>query len=197
MTLIDSRPGITAVLRQINDEHGYGIDIDDVTERLGPRIDQLVSAWVPEDQRPALVTRFREIYPGTAIGQALVLPGAREAIQAVRDRGGRVLVITGKFEPNARLHLQELRLDHDVLVGDLVGEGKAQTLREHQVSVYVGDHPGDMLAAQLAGCRAVGVRTAGVAEDTLVAAGAEVVLDTMEGFPGWLDEALPARGEAE
>jgi len=60
-----------------------------------------------------VVDRVRELYVDHAIHAVQALPGAAESIAAVRRHGGRVLVVTGKFEPNARRHVGHLALDID------------------------------------------------------------------------------------
>lgn len=60
-------------------------------------------------------------------------------------------MITGKYEPNARLHLEHAGIAFDALVGDLWAETKGAALREHGASVYVGDHLGDIVGARTRG----------------------------------------------
>ena len=61
------------------------------------------------------------------------MPGAREAVDAVRAQGGRVVVVTSKLGRLARLHLDHLGLTVDEVAGDLFAEGKAAALAEHGV----------------------------------------------------------------
>ena len=58
-----------------------------------------------------------------------------------------MLVVTGKYAPNAQLHLDHLGLDVDVLEGWVWGIGKADVLRREGASVYVGDHVHDVEGA--------------------------------------------------
>src|SRR5262245_30146868 len=102
MTLIDTRQAMAAVYDALVAETGVPIDSAVAAGRLGPPLDEELALWVPADQVAALADRFRALYPDHAIEAALLLPGAREAIEAVRRHGGRVLVVTGKYEPNAR-----------------------------------------------------------------------------------------------
>lgn len=190
MTLIDSRPGMAAVLRVLNAETGYQIDADSVAGHLGPPLEQLVAPWVPAEDRDAFVVRFRELYPRHAIAPTGVLDGARAALEEVHLRGGRAIVITGKYEPNAALHLKHLDLPYDSLAGASWADGKTSALREAGATAYVGDHPADMLSAKAADVRAVGVPTGGASAADLVDAGADVVLETLLEFPGWLDGCL-------
>jgi phosphoglycolate phosphatase len=62
-------------------------------------------------------------------------------------------------------------------------------LRRLNAAVYVGDSPPDMAAAVDAGARAVGVATGSFSRDDLAGAGADVVLDSLAGFPAWYRNA--------
>ncbi len=108
---------------------------------------------------PAIADLYREMYPVHAVAGTLAMPGAREAVAAVRTAGGRAVVVTAKWEPNAKLHLDHLGIDADAVVGNLWAEQKAQALREHGASVYVGDHTGDVRGARTADAYSVAVAT--------------------------------------
>ncbi|QHC02429.1 HAD hydrolase-like protein [Epidermidibacterium keratini] len=182
MTLIDTRPGMRAVVGQLNAERGYGIDAAAVAEVLGPPLDQLLAPWVPQAEMPEVTDRFREIYAEVAIEPVEALPGAAEALESVHDHGGRILVLTGKFEPNAKRHLKHLDLPYDVLVGSRWATAKADVLSEYAATAYVGDHPADMRAARDAGAWAVGVSTGGYDAAALTEAGADDVLRSLKEF---------------
>lgn len=186
MTLVDSRPGIAAVWDALAAETGVPVDSAAAVSRLGPPLEEELARWFPARDVPAMGARFRALYPDLAVAPTRLLPGAAEAVAAVRRHGGRVLVVTGKYEPNARRHLEHLGLAVDVLVGWQWGVGKAVALRDHQAGVYVGDHCHDVAGARAAGAVAVGVVTGPVSRAELVDAGADVVLDDLTGFPGWL-----------
>jgi phosphoglycolate phosphatase len=192
MTLIDSRPGIGAVYRALAAETGVAIDVDLAISRLGPPLDQELSEWFPSGAVTAMADRFREIYPTEAIAVTPALPGAADALRSVRASGGRVVVITAKYEPNARLHLAHCGLEYDEVVGWAWGTGKRDALVAHGAHVYVGDHEADMRAAREAfaplgrAAAAVGVTTGPCAEAALYAAGADVVLPSLDAFPEWL-----------
>ena len=193
MTLIDTRPGFAACLEALCEETGLQLDVAAMVERLGPPLDLLLAPYVPEADRAELdrlVDRFRELYPGTAVPPTEALPGAHEALAAVRRHRGSSLVITGKYEPNARLHTDALGFDVDRIVGQVWGPGKGPVLAEHGASVYVGDHVHDVEGALAAGVHSVSVLTGGCEEAELVAAGTHTVLADLTGFPEWLDEHL-------
>ncbi|MFF3845877.1 HAD family hydrolase [Streptomyces sp. NPDC002328] len=188
MTLIDSRPGIHACYTELSRRTGRHIDADLVVTRLGPPLaDELVN-WFPADEVEAVGDLYREIYPTVAITATPAMTGAREAMAAVRAAGGKTLVVTAKYEPNAALHLAHLGIEPDALVGDLWAEQKAAALREHGAHVYVGDHVGDVRGARAAGALSVAVATGPCDARELKAAGADVVLADLTEFPAWLAE---------
>ena len=100
------------------------------------------------------------------------------------------MVVTGKHGPNAQLHLDHLGVDLDHLGGGVWGVGKADVLRAEGVSIYVGDHVHDVAGARGADALSVSVLTGGSSEAELRAAGTDVVLDSLEEFPAWLDQHL-------
>jgi phosphoglycolate phosphatase len=188
MTLIDSRPGIAATWEALAAETGVPVDAAAVVNRLGPPLELELARWFPPEHVPAMGERFRALYPALAIEPTVALPGALEAVSAVRRHGGRVVVVTAKHEANAQLHLDHLGFDVDALVGFAWAEAKGVALRAHGAQVYVGDHVGDVAGARMAGAVAVGVPTGPISADGLRDAGADVVLTDLTEFPDWLDE---------
>jgi phosphoglycolate phosphatase len=185
MTLIDSRPGIKAVYDALVAETGVFIDTDLVVTRLGPPLDEELANWFPAERVAAMGDRYRALYPDHAIAPTPAMPGALEAVAAVREAGGRPVVVTAKYEPNARMHLDHVGIDAD-LRGWLWAEAKAEALVEWGASIYVGDHVGDVRGARKAGALSVAVATGPCDADELRAAGADVVLDDLTHFPAWL-----------
>lgn len=186
MTLIDTVPGFGATLDALAAELGVELPSEDLTSNLGPPLDHLLREHLEADQIDPAVDRFRELYRDHAILPTQTLPGAHEAIAAVRELGGRVLLVTGKHTPNAHLHVEHLGLDVDLVVGRVWGEGKGTVLREEGAVVYVGDHVHDVEGARAAGVLSVSVLTGGCTADELRAAGTDVLLDSLSDFPAWL-----------
>jgi phosphoglycolate phosphatase len=190
MTLVDSRPGIHATVVALVEETGYLIDPDVVVGRLGPPLEEEMAQWVPTDQVGPLSDRFREIYGERGIDGTSPLPGAAEALSAVRAIGGQILVVTAKYEPNAWKCLAQTGLGADVVVGWRHGPQKGQTLAEHGASAYVGDTPPDIAAAHLAGATALAVPSGPFTAEELRNAGADVVLESLLEFPSWLRDSV-------
>lgn len=190
MTLIDSRPGVSRAIDILAAEFDVLVRGADFAERLGPPLaTMLAEAGAPEELVPAMVTRYRQLYP-SIVSSIPAMPGAEAALAAIEERGGRVLVVTGKHGPLAQLHIDELGWRIDRLAGDLWSADKATVLTQERASIYVGDHVGDMRGARAAGVLAVGVVTGPCDADELRAAGADVVLNDLTEFPRWLAEEL-------
>jgi len=184
MTLIDSRPGIHACYQALSARTGTYIDADLAVTRLGPPLAEELVHWFPVEEIDAVADLYREMYPTIAIAATPALPGAREAIDAVRELGGRSIVVTAKYEPNAKLHLEHLGIEPDAVIGDLWAERKAEALLDHGAAVYVGDHTGDVRGARTAGAHTVAVATGPCDADELRAAGADVVVTDLDELMG-------------
>jgi phosphoglycolate phosphatase len=193
MTLIDARPGMARVIDQMARETGLPLDGAYFAAHLGPPLDlSFRNFGVPEALIPGLVERYRELYPDIVVPSTVPLPGAAEAITAVRAAGGRSIVVTAKIRKHALLHLDILGWPVDEVVGGLWAEGKGEALRERHATIYVGDHIGDMIGARTAAAVGVGVLTGPCDEQELRDAGAEVILPDLTVFPAWLAGSVSA-----
>ena len=193
MTLIDPRPGMVALFDRLATETGIPLDGAAFASRLGPPLEHEFAHYdLDRETTDRLVARFRELYQETVIPVTVALPGALDALQAVTERGGDVIVVTGKHTPNAVAHLDALGLRVNSVVGRLWASGKATALRDQRAEVYVGDHIGDVMAARDADAMAVAVATGPISATDLADAGADVVLPDLRAFRGWLTSYLVA-----
>ena len=183
MTLIDSRRAIMASFAAVAADTGVPIDPAAVDSRLGIKLEDELAFWFPADQVAPAMRLYREHYLRLAGPLTTVLPGAREAMAAVRAAGARAVVITAKYEPTARLSLDGVGLAPDELFADAHGPEKAAVLAGLGAAAYVGDTPADMAAAAHARAHAVGVTTGSFTARELRAAGADLVLASLAEFP--------------
>jgi phosphoglycolate phosphatase len=184
MTLIDSRPAILASFAELARDTATAIDLDHVDRRLGIKLEDELAFWFPPGERAAAAQIYRKHYVRLA-ELTTALPGAPEALAAVRAAGERVIIITAKHAISVEPSLRAAGLAADELFTFVHGPEKAAVLRGLDAAAYVGDTPPDMVAAVQAGTRAVGVATGSFAAADLADAGAEVVLGSLEQFPGW------------
>ena len=183
MTLIDSRPAIMASFAALADESGVAIDPAGVDRRLGIKLEDELAYWFPPDRILAAVELYRVHYRRFLAPLTTRLPGAAEALAAVRAAGARAVVITAKHPVSARLSLESVGLAADVLYADAHGPEKAAIIEEIGAAVYVGDTPADMRAAVAATAHPVGVATGSFSAADLRAAGAAEVLTSLTDFP--------------
>lgn len=188
MTLVDSRAGIVATVQAVMGELGVTITDEQVWQGIGTPLEQMFAPFLAADLVPAAVDRYRELYPTTGVPDITLLPGAVEAFAAVRRLHGRVAVVSTKVETAVRLVLDEVGLTADLVSGGLFAGDKALALAEHGVSVYVGDHVGDVAGAKAAGATSVAVATGPQSPQMLRQAGADVLLSDLTELPAWLDE---------
>jgi len=187
MTLIDTVVGFVATLDALSAELGVTFPTAEMSAKLGPPLELLLEPHLEADQIASAVDRFREIYPDIAVPPTPALPGVSDALAAVRRHGGRIVLVTGKYTPNAQLHVDHLGLDVDVVEGRVWGVGKGDVLRRHAADVYVGDHVHDVEGARSAGITSVSVLTGGSTREELEEAGTDVLLADLAEFPEWLD----------
>jgi pyridinium-3,5-biscarboxylic acid mononucleotide sulfurtransferase len=186
MTLVDSRAGIVHTLQDVVGEYGVELTDDDVWPTIGIPLKDALVRWLPEPDVDNAFTTYRERYPALGVPLTTVLPGAAEALSAVRELGGRVAVVSAKAEPAVRAVLERVGLEADLVVGDRFALGKAEVLREIRAQIYVGDHPGDVAAALGAQAVSVAVSTGPTPARDLATAGADIVLEDLRDFPAWL-----------
>lgn len=185
LTLIDSQAAILAAWAEVARETGTRIDPDSVTRRLGIKLEDEAAYWFPAGQRDAAADVYRRHYLRLGPELTTPLPGAGEALAAVRAAGERAIIITAKHPASVGPSLIAAGLEADDLYTHVYGPEKAAVLTQVGAAVYVGDAPADMAAAAEAGVRAVGVATGSFSAADLVAAGAEVVLGSLLEFPSW------------
>jgi phosphoglycolate phosphatase len=183
MTLIDSQDAILGSFAGVAADTGVAIDPAAVRSRLGIKLQDELAHWFPPGEIDEAVRLYRVHYLALLAPMTRVLPGAAQALEAVRAAGARAVVITAKAELPARLSLESVGLVPDELVPDAHGPEKAVVLKEIGAAVYVGDTPADMAAAVAARAHAVGVATGSFSAAELRAAGAADVLSSLAEFP--------------
>lgn len=185
LTLINSRPAIMAAWSAVADELGVHIDLAEVDTRMGIKLEDEVRHWFPGEKREAAADSYRRHYVQLAPSMTLPMPGAAEALSAVRLAGARAVIITAKHPVSVGPSLAAVEITADEVFAFVHGPEKAAVLADIGAAVYVGDTPADMAAAGAGGALAVGVPTGSFGAAELTASGARVVLGSLLEFPPW------------
>ena len=183
MTLIDSRPQILSSFRALSDETGVAIDLEVVEARLGLKLEDELEHWFTSTAVTNAAATYRRHYVTLAATETVALPGAHEALRAVRVAGASSVIVTAKHESSVQPCLRCAGLEADAVYCFVHGPEKAEVLRRIGARVYVGDTPPDMTAGHSAGAFAVGVTTGSFDERELLDAGASVTIGSLEEFP--------------
>jgi phosphoglycolate phosphatase len=186
MTLVDSAEGISEALVQVCADHGVTISLADALETIGLPLDQVFPMWLPELPYEQLLDEYRAYYGEFGIPKSVLLPGAKESLDAIHDLGGRVVVVSAKKADFVQRVLDVVGLKADSIHGYLFAEKKGVALKEENALVYVGDHPGDIIAARSCDAYSIVVPTGPTSVEDLIEAGPDKVLASLEDFPAWL-----------
>lgn len=190
LTLADTREGIAATFTALSRKTGVAIDTAAVISRLGPPLETELANWFPAEEVREAAAMYRCFYGELAVPATVPMPGAVESVEAVRSRGGRIVVVTAKSQGHAESTVRALGLEVDQVAGALFGAEKGRALREFEADAYVGDHLADIDAARAAGVRSVAVATGPYDAAELLAYGADIVLPDLRVFPETLTELI-------
>ncbi|MBK9101070.1 MAG: HAD family hydrolase [Austwickia sp.] len=187
LTLVDTRGRILASAVAAFAELGVEVSEEHVVPYLGVPLTVLAGGLAPAADPTAFVDRYRHHYSLKHLAPCSPMPGARTALLAVRAAGHRVVVVSAKLHRFVREALIGADLDDlvDAIHGELFAADKGPALAREHAWAYLGDHPGDVVAATAAGALAIGVATGAHDGAALRAAGAGVVLEDLHAFPDW------------
>lgn len=181
-----------------------------VREIAGRKLGRAASAVEHEQVMEAYLRHLADLVPASP--RYRVLPGVEGAIAAAEAAGCAVGLATGNVARAARIKLERADLwrrfpfggfgcdaeDRGELVGHGIRRGEAHAGKTYARTdvVVIGDTIRDVAAARACGAVAVAVATGSQDAATLRAAGADVVLDTLDGWPAWLAATQRARVDA-
>ena len=187
LTLVDTKERILFAARRGFADVGFEVGDDELVPLLGFPLAHKAARLAPTAPVAAFVQRYRFHYRSDEAPACPAEPGAAAALEAVRNEGGRCVVVSAKQGALVHEALERAGLAEAVSAvhGELFAAQKATALRAEEAQAYVGDHPGDIEAARVAGAVAIGVATGANDTACLREAGADVVFASLLEFPDW------------
>jgi phosphoglycolate phosphatase len=206
-TLTDAGAGIIRSVQHALTGLGSHVpEAADLRWCVGPPLQDSFAELLRTDDRERIdraIALYRERFATTGMFENAVYPGVSDGLRRLRSSGHALWVATSKPHEFARTILAhfELRDAFDEVYGSEfsgVHSDKRDLLR-HVLSVerfaeppwMIGDRRHDVEAAHANGLRAVGVTWGYGSVDELQAAGADVLVDSMQELLEWADRGSP------
>jgi phosphoglycolate phosphatase len=199
-TLIDSYGAIAASVNHVRATHGLPpLSETEVRKYVGRGPEYLLRHTVGDFDIAADLRCYREHHPSVMRSLTHLLPGASEALQAVRDAGLRTGICSNKPRPFTEALLKSLDIDRliDAVVGPedaprpkpapemLLAVMRRLEVRPDQ-TLYVGDMTVDIETARAAGVAVWVVPTGSSTRQELEHAQPDRVLNDLGELPGLL-----------
>jgi phosphoglycolate phosphatase len=210
-TLIDSAPDIAAAVNELLARSGRGpLTLTQVTSMIGNGVEKLVERAIeatgeplgPEALKREQMTML-DIYAKHLTGLTALMPGVREALDALHGDGVLLGLVTNKPQRFIETVLDYFGLSRlfGVVIGGDAGVPKKPApdmllaaLEQFGVApadaVMVGDSPADVDSARAAGTASVIVR-GGYTSTPAERLGADIVIDDMTGLAAALNRLKP------
>ena len=182
-------------------EHGAVVPVWRIHRHIGMGADQIVAAVAGKKFELRYGEQVRateaELY-GELIDEVEPLPGARELVHELRERGHAVTLASSATEPEVERYIELLDVrelidgyttsadvertkpEPDLVQAALAAidlDGNGASVDE---AVFIGDSTFDCEAARRAGIESIGLLSGGFGADELIAAGAKLVLEDPE-----------------
>lgn len=190
---------------------GHPVELWRIHRSIGMDSGKLLESLLGDDAKQVgdqAKEKHSEFYLESA-GRLRPIPGARELLAALADRGHQVVLATSAPEDELKILLSVLDADDSISAvtsADDVDTAKPDpdviksALKKADVgtgrAVMVGDSTWDVKAALRAGVPCIGLLSGGFGADELLAAGAREVYDDAAGLLEHLDESLVAQLQA-
>jgi HAD superfamily hydrolase (TIGR01509 family) len=189
-TLLDTSYFHTVAWWRALDEAGVGRPMCEIHELIGMGSSELLARLIGDDNNHQISKRHGEFF-ASFHDSVRALPGADDLIQAIKDRGGEVVVVTSATERDLGPLLGALKASEliDVVVhGEAAEEAKPspqpfrvaleRSGRDPSQAIAIGDSVWDVEAAAGAGVGCIGVGTGGIWPLKLEHAGAVGVYES-------------------
>lgn len=189
-TLLDTLDDLTAAVNHTLAQYGYPLrSRDEVRQGLGNGAARLMAAMLPQGEATphfdAILADYRAWYQAHPCDLTRPYPGVPALLEALRQRGCRVAIVTNK--PHGAAKALAERFFPDLLtIGeeagiprkpapDMVQRALDALHAPREGAVYVGDSEVDIRTARNAGLPVIGAAWGFRGREALLAAGADVI----------------------
>jgi HAD superfamily hydrolase (TIGR01549 family) len=209
-TLVDSNYHHTLAWKFAFREHGYDVPAWRIHRAIGMGGDRLVSTVAGDEAEDQHGDRIRDSWEkryDAVLDQVAPLPGARQLLSLLRDRGFQVALASSGIPRHTRHAVDVLGAGETAATTttsedaerskpdpELVEVALDRVDAEH--AVMVGDSVWDVRSAREARIPVVGLLTGGFGRAELEDAGADVVCDDLEELGECLDDLVVPRRPA-
>jgi phosphoglycolate phosphatase len=195
-TLVDSLQGIHATVCAVLEARGHEpVDLETLRAQVGAPLEVIFGTLVPaldEAGRFAYAEHYRDLYWTTGVPRTPAFPGIEALLGELADAGVALAVDTTKRRDVALGVLEARDLTHRFPV--VIGSDSTPHHKPHPApalaalsqlaaapdrAVVVGDTVYDVEMARAAGCRAIAAGWGYGSEDSLRAAGAELIVESI------------------
>jgi phosphoglycolate phosphatase-like HAD superfamily hydrolase len=204
-TLADTIPICVSAYQKTFERHcGRTLTQAEVISRFGPCEEGMLERDFPGRSKE-LVDHFLLEYERAHAGQGEAFPGIRDVLLDLRAWGAKTGIVTGKGPGSAAISMRATSLADLVgfvetgsPAGDVKAGAMSRILSAAGVSggdaAYVGDSPGDMVAARVAGVLPIGAAWTPTADaERLREAGADRVFAAVPDMHEWLRTRFSGR----
>lgn len=203
-TLVDSNYHHTLAWWTAFREHGYAVPAWRIHRAIGMGGDRLVSAVAGDEAESRSGDRIRDSWEeqyDAVLDQVSPLPGAKDLMAALHDRGLRIALASSGIPRHTR-HAVDVLEAGDVAATITTSEDADESKPDPELlevaldrvgadqAVMVGDSVWDVHSGHEAGVPVVGLLTGGFGAAELEDAGADVVCDDLEDLRQRLDELV-------
>lgn len=194
-TLLDTLDDLTAAVNHTLAQYGYPLRSRDAVRRgLGNGAARLMAAMLPQGEATTdfdtILADYQAWYQAHPCDLTRPYPGIPELLEALRQRGCRVAIVTNKPHGAAKA-LAERFFPGVLTIGEEAGiprkpapdmvQRALDALRASpEGAVYVGDSEVDIQTARNAGLPSIGVAWGFRGREVLLAAGADVIAERVE-----------------
>jgi pyrophosphatase PpaX len=193
-TVLDTYPLIRETFIQLFERFlpEYQYDETDLQSFFGPGLlDTFTKIGCSEEKAKHLFREYRKLNANLQPKYLRMFPDTREVLQALKDRGHKMAILSNKINEAITSNLKQMNLlsFFDLIIGiDQVKKPKPnregidliKKMLNVEKCIYIGDTKTDMATAINAGIDGIGVGWALTSKEDLLAAGAKYVASDMK-----------------